>query len=49
MTAAELDLIETVDISLLKQILNAPRGTPKEIIYLELGCFLFREMIRGKG
>ena len=48
LTAAELDLIETVDMSLLKQILNAPRGTPKEMVYLELGCLPFREIIREK-
>ena len=48
LTAAELDLIETVDMSLLRQLLNAPRGTPKEMIYLELGCIPFREIIREK-
>ena len=48
MTAAELNLVETIDISLLKQILNAPRGTPKEMIYLELGCIPLREIIREK-
>ena len=33
--SAALDLLETVDLLLLRQILKAPRGTHKEIIYLE--------------
>ena len=47
-TKAELDLFETIDLSLLRQLLNAPKGTPKEMIFLELGCIPFREMIRER-
>ena len=45
---AELDLIETIDLQLLRQLLKAPKGTPKEMLYLELGCIPFREMIRER-
>ena len=47
-TSSELDLLETIDLSLLRQILNAPKGTPKEIMYLELGLIPFRDLIRGR-
>ena len=47
-TNAELNLLETVDLMLLRQILKAPRGTPKEMIYLELGCIPLRELIRER-
>ena len=47
-TSAELNLLETVDLLLLRQILKAPRETPKEIIYLELGCIPLREIIRER-
>ena len=46
--SAELNLLETVDLLLLRQILKAPRGTPKEMIYLELGCLPLREIIRER-
>ena len=48
LTNAELDLLETVDLLLLRQLLKAPRGTPKEMLYLELGCIPFREIIRER-
>ena len=48
LTKAELDLIETIDLQLLRQLLKAPKGTPKEMLYLELGCIPFREMIRER-
>ena len=44
----KLDLLETIDVSLLKQLLKAPKGTPKEMLYLELGCIPFREIVREK-
>ena len=47
-TKAELDLFETIDLILMRQLLNAPKGTPKEMIFLELGCIPFREMIRER-
>ena len=45
---AELDLLETVDVKFLRSILQAPRSTPKEMLYLELGCIPFRELIRKR-
>ena len=47
-TKSELDLLESIDLSLLRQLLNAPKGTPKEMIYLELGILPFRELVRGR-
>ena len=47
-TNAELDLLETVDLMLLRSILRAPTSTPKEMLYLELGCLPYREIIRQK-
>ena len=48
MTDAELNLLETIDLSLLRQLLHAPMGTPKEMLFLELGCIPFREIIRQR-
>ena len=48
LTSTELDLLETIDVSLLKQLLKAPKGTPTEMLYLELGCIPFREIVREK-
>jgi hypothetical protein len=48
LSSTELDLLETIDVSLLKQLLRAPRRTPTEMLYLELGCFPFREIVREK-
>ena len=47
-TAKELDLLETIDLLLLRQLLRAPKGTPKEMIYLELGIIPFRDIIRSR-
>ena len=47
-TNAEMDLLETVDLQLLRSILKAPISTPKEMLYLELGCTPFRELIRKR-
>ena len=44
-TQAELELLESVDILFLRRLLNAPRATPKEMLYLELGCVPLRELI----
>ena len=44
-TKAELELLESVDVTFLRKLLNAPRATPKEMLYLELGCIPFRELI----
>ena len=47
-TKAELDLIESVDIQFLRRILNVPKSTPKEMIYLELGCTPLRYIIKKR-
>ena len=41
----ELDLLETIDVSFLRKLLNAPKGTPKEMLFLELGCVPLRDII----
>ena len=33
-TDAELDYLETVDLMLLRKVLNTPKSTPKEFMYL---------------
>ena len=45
---AELDLLETVDVSFLRSILRVPKTTPKEMLFLELGCTPFRKIIRKR-
>ena len=47
-TNTELSLLETVDTQLLRRVLDAPRTTPKEFLYLELGCIPFRDIIRQR-
>ena len=47
-TEAELNFHETVDLMLLRCILKAPKATPKEMFFLELGCVPFRDTIRKK-
>ena len=37
-TNAELEYLETADLLLLRKILNAPKSTPREMLFLELGC-----------
>ena len=48
LTKAELELLETVDVILLRTILGASKGVPKEMIYLELGILPMREIIRQR-
>ena len=48
-TESELDYLETVDLMLLRKILNTPKSTPKEFIYLELGGFKSKERRRRKN
>ena len=48
MTESELNYLETVDLMLLRKILNTPKSTPKEFMYLELGCIPFRDIIRKR-
>ena len=45
-TKAELDLLETVDVKFLRSILRVPNSTPTEMLYLDLGCIPFQELIR---
>ena len=45
---AELDYLETVDELLLRRILKAPKTTPKEMLYLELGCVPLRNLIKKR-
>ena len=47
-TKAELDYLETVDLMLLRNILKAPKTTPKEMLYLELGCLPLRNLIQKR-
>ena len=47
-TSSELDLLETIDLCFLRQLLRAPKATPKEMIYLELGIIPFRDLIRAR-
>ena len=47
-TSSELNLLESIDLKFLRKLLNAPKGTPKEMFYLELGCLPFREMIKER-
>ena len=47
-TNAELDLLESVDLLYLRRLLKATKNTPKEMLYLELGCIPFRKVIMEK-
>ena len=47
-TNREMDLLETVDLQFLRRLFNAPRSTPKEMLYLETGCVPVREIIRKR-
>ena len=48
LTEAQLHHLESVDLMLLRNILSAPKSTPKEMFYLELGIAPFRKMIRQR-
>ena len=48
LTKSELDLLETVDVMLLRSLLNAPQSTPKEMLFLELGVLPLRDIIRQR-
>ena len=47
-TLAEMKLLETADVLLLRKILNAPKATPVEMLYLELGCIPYQELIQKR-
>ena len=44
-TKAELNLLESIDVQFLKSVLKAPKCTPTEMLYLELGCIPFGHLI----
>ena len=48
LTISEVELLETIDLLFLRQLLGAPKGTPKEMFYLELGIIPFRDIIRAR-
>ena len=48
LTESDLDLLETVDLLFLRKLLKAPKGTPKEMLFLELGCLPLREIVRER-
>ena len=48
LTNSELDLLETVDLVLLRSILGVPKSTPKEMLFLELGVLPLRNIIRQR-
>ena len=48
LTSSDLDLLETVDLMLLRRILDAPKSTPKEMMFLELGVVPLRDIIRQR-
>lgn len=44
----ELETLEKVDESLLRQVLEAPSSTPKEMLYLEMGLLPIRFIIMSR-
>ena len=48
LTNSELDLLETVELLLLRSILNAPQSTTKEMLFLELGVLPLRDINRQR-
>ena len=48
LTNSEVKLLESVDLMLLRKILNAPKSTPKEILYLELGCIPLKFIVQKR-
>ena len=47
-TKADIEMLEEIDEQLLRKILNAHSKTPKEMLYLELGCIPIRLIMRSK-
>ena len=47
-TQKEMELLETVDTLFLRKLIGAPKSTPKEMLYLEMGLIQFRDIIREK-
>ena len=47
-TKEDIQMLEKIDEQLLRKILKAPSKTPKEMLFLELGCVPLRLIIRSK-
>ena len=47
-TKAEMSLLESIDLQFLRSILKVPKSTPKEMLYLELGCLPFQYLIKKR-
>ena len=48
LTKSDLDLLETVDLLLIRSIMKAPKSTSKEMFFLELGILPLRELIKKR-
>ena len=48
LTKTELKLLESVDLCFLRAIFKAPKSTPIEMFYLELGILPLKEIIRKR-
>ena len=48
LTKAEISLLESIDIQFLRSLLNAPRRTPKVMLYLELGVIPLGDVIKER-
>ena len=44
----KLNLLETVDLMLLRRMLRAPKSTPKEMLFLELGCLPYEKVLQKR-
>ena len=47
-TNEDIKILEKIDEQLLRKILKAPSKTPKEMLFLELGCVPLRLILRSK-
>ena len=47
-TAVEMSLLESADGKILRSILKVPKSTPKEMLYLELGCVPLKYLIKQR-
>ena len=47
-TEAEMSLLESADVKFLRSILKVPKSTPKEMLYLELGCVPLKYLIKQR-
>ena len=45
---SELNYLESVDLMFLRSVLKAPKSTPKEMLFLELGCIPLRDIIQKR-